>query len=160
MQNTSKTLPSLCEWSRTHIGSTFTAPTHELTLAALDQTFSRSLKATVNGKPVDFHGFGHMIAAMSGRGSNGGPHVEWLSAHEEEEEDGCRSGIVRAEYIVRDIIGTMPGSKIPMELEVHKKVVARIESQSARSDLDSRRIVTLDALTKMIPVNPSRKSHL
>ncbi|CAK5275901.1 unnamed protein product [Mycena citricolor] len=160
MQTTARDLPSLAEWSRVHITSTFTAPTHELTLAALDQTFSRSLKATVNGKPVDFHGFGRMIAAMSGQGKNGGPHVEWVSAYEEDEQDGGRSGTVRAEYIVRDTIGTMPGSKVPMELEVHKKVIARIESQSTRRNLDSRRIVKLLASTKMIPVNPSLKSHL
>ncbi|KAJ7463510.1 hypothetical protein B0H11DRAFT_1642410, partial [Mycena galericulata] len=136
-------LSSLADWSKQHICSVFEAPSNELVLQALDSTFSRALKATVNGAPVDFDGFAQLIASMSEHASPSGPKVDWVFAEETEQDAGHRNGVVKGEYFIRGIFGKIPGVEGLVEIEARKQVVGRIESQSSDAGVDSRIIVTL-----------------
>ncbi|KAJ7631866.1 hypothetical protein DFH06DRAFT_917404, partial [Mycena polygramma] len=136
-------LSSLADWSKQHIHDVFESPTNELTLRALDSTFSRSLKATVNGAPVDFNGFSQLIASMSEHSAPGGPKIEWVFADETPDDAGHRNGVVKGEYFIRGIFGIIPGTDALVEIETRKQVVGRIESQSLEDGVDSRIIVQL-----------------
>ncbi|CAK5276003.1 unnamed protein product [Mycena citricolor] len=159
------TLPSLTSWSKSRISATFTAPSPAATLAALDATFARTLRAQVNGDAVDFDGFTAMIAGMAERCAEGGARVDWVWAAEGEDkgdesesgegEPGKRAGIVRGEYYIRGTFGVIPGTTELVELEVRKRVVARIDSLSKDPVIDSRRIVELDAIVNLLPVGPA-----
>ncbi|KAJ7229755.1 hypothetical protein B0H12DRAFT_222306 [Mycena haematopus] len=146
-------LSSLADWSKQHITAIFEAPTNELTVRALDSAFSRSLKATVNGEPVDFDGFAKMIASMAQETSPGGPRVDWIFADETPDDAGHRTGVVKAEYYIRGIFAAVPGSDALVEIEARKQVLGRIESQSSEAGVDSRHIVTLDATVSILPVD-------
>ncbi|KAF7343777.1 hypothetical protein MSAN_01958700 [Mycena sanguinolenta] len=148
----SQPLSSLEDWSRQHITAIFEAPTNELTLQALDSAFSRALKATVNGEPCDFEGFGKMIAAMAQETAPGGPRVDWIFTEETLDDAGHRSGVVKGEYFIRGIFAKVPGAEGLVEIEARKRVNGRIESQSSDAGVDSRRIVTLDATVNILPV--------
>ncbi|KAJ7157280.1 hypothetical protein C8R46DRAFT_423011 [Mycena filopes] len=147
-------LSSLAEWTKEHITATFTSPTNELTLLALDHAFSRALKATVNGDAVDFNGFSQMIAAMSEHAAPTGPKVDWVFAEETPDEGaGNRSGVVKAEYFIRDVFGIIPGTDQLVQIETRKQVTGRIESQTSEEGVDSRRIVSLEARVHLEPVH-------
>ncbi|KAJ7757660.1 hypothetical protein B0H16DRAFT_1537391 [Mycena metata] len=153
--SSSPPLSSLADWTRRHICEVFESPTNELTLLALDSTFSRGLKATVNGDAVDFDGFSMLIASMAEHAAPTGPKVEWVFADETPDDAGHRNGVVKGEYFIRDIFGKIPGTDQLIEIETRKQVVGRIESQTSEAGIDSRRIVRLDATVSVEPVNRS-----
>ncbi|KAF8211715.1 hypothetical protein K438DRAFT_1710154 [Mycena galopus ATCC 62051] len=156
--STQISLSSLADWSKQHISDVFQAPSNELTLRALDSAFSRSLKATVNGEPLDFEGFARMIGSMAQESSPGGPRVDWIFADETPDDAGHRAGVVKGEYYIRGIFAKVPGSEALMEIEARKQVLGRIESQSSEAGVDSRRIVTLDATVSVLPVDRGNAS--
>ncbi|KAJ6498270.1 hypothetical protein DFH09DRAFT_1204297 [Mycena vulgaris] len=155
--STQTSLSSLADWSMQHIRDVFEAPSNDLTLRALDSAFSRSLKATVNGAPVDFDGFSDLVAAAQHTSPNG-PKVDWIFADETPDDAGYRNGVVKGEYYIRGIFGKIPGSEAVVEIETRKQVVARIESQSSEAGVDSRLILKLDAIVSVLPVDRNNTS--
>ncbi|KAJ7212533.1 hypothetical protein GGX14DRAFT_519418 [Mycena pura] len=155
--STQTSLSSLADWTMQHIRDVFEAPSSDLTVRALDSTFSRSLKATVNGTPVGFDGFSDLVASMQHTSPNG-PKVDWIFADETPDDAGHRSGVVKGEYYIRGVFGKVPGSEAVVEFETHKQVVGRIELQSPEAGVDSRRIVKLDAIVSVLPVDRSNTS--
>ncbi|KAJ6559747.1 hypothetical protein B0H19DRAFT_1375768 [Mycena capillaripes] len=156
--STETSFSSLADWSRRHITDVFDASTTDLTVQALDRAFSRSLKATVNGEPVDFDGFSNLIASIQLTApavpkSNGSLRKK----HRTTQAIGC-NGVVKGEYYIRGTFGKMPGTETVVEIETCKKVVGRIESQSSEAGVDSRRIVKLDAIVSVEPVDRSKTS--
>src|ERR1700761_6630657 len=96
--STQTSLSSLADWSMQHIRDVFEAPSSDLTVRALDSTFSRSLKATVNGRSVGFDGFSDLVASMQHTSPNG-PKVDWIFADETPDDPGHR---VRAHALHED----------------------------------------------------------
>ncbi|KAF7336784.1 hypothetical protein MVEN_02113800 [Mycena venus] len=143
-------LSSLAEWSMQHIRDVFEASSDELSLRAIGGTFSRTIKATLNGTPLDFDGLCGLVSAMR-RSATSGLDVEWSRADDAPDDPGNRNGLLVGEYRIRGIWKSNPGSGQLSEYERHKKVVVRIESQSPQAGVDSRLIVKLDIVASDIP---------
>ena len=69
-------LSSLTQWSQEHIRAIFESSSNEEFIQALEETFSRDLKATVNGKQVGRQEIKQSVLTMRAE-SSGGLRVEW-----------------------------------------------------------------------------------
>ena len=69
-------LCSLTEWSIQHIRDVFEAHSDELSLRAISTTFSESLRASINGVPIDQEGIKELVMGMR-RTSRGHLRVHW-----------------------------------------------------------------------------------
>jgi hypothetical protein len=88
-QAKSKQLSSLTEWSMQHIRDVFEAPSDELSLRAIDSTFSRNLKADLNGAALDFDGLCGLVSAMR-KSARNGLDVQWAHADDAPDDLGNR----------------------------------------------------------------------
>ncbi|KAJ7928832.1 hypothetical protein B0H13DRAFT_966066 [Mycena leptocephala] len=145
-------LSSLAEWSIQRIRDVFETPSDELSRRAIDGTFSRTLKASLNGTALDFDGLCGLVSAMRHSAPNG-LKVEWSQADDSPDDLGNRNGLLVGEYCIRGIWRSSPDSEQLSEFERHKKVIVRIESQSPQAGVDSRLIVKLDIVASDIPVD-------
>ncbi|KAJ7364262.1 hypothetical protein DFH08DRAFT_766044 [Mycena albidolilacea] len=150
-QAKSKQLSSLTEWSMQHIRDVFEAPSDELSLRAIHSTFSRNLKANLNGAALDFDGLCGLVNAMR-KSARNRLDVQWARADDAPDDLGNRNGVLVGEYRIRGIWRSNPGSEQLFEFERRKKVVVRIQSQSAQPELDSRLIMKLDIVASDVQV--------
>lgn len=74
-------LSSLSQWSQQHIRAVFEAPTEQDSLQAMQETFSPSIKANLNGKPLGFAEIRNMVLLMRNSSPNG-LKIRWLQAVE------------------------------------------------------------------------------
>ncbi|KAF8643243.1 hypothetical protein AX16_009132 [Volvariella volvacea WC 439] len=138
----STNLCSLSEWSIQHIRDIFEAPSDESALRAISSTFSEDLHASVNGSSLSRDGINQLVLAM--RKGSSGLKVHWQQAVEVPQDPSTnRDGSFGGVYTIRGIQKILPGSIKPIEYERIKTVTVKIESQSSRLDIDSRRIVSL-----------------
>ncbi|KAJ6513021.1 hypothetical protein C8R45DRAFT_332259 [Mycena sanguinolenta] len=151
-------LSSLAEWSIKHIRDVFEAPDDELSLRAIEDTFARTISASLNKTPLDFDGLCALVRAMRHSAAPNGLSVEWRRADSTPDDPGNRNGLLVGEYRIRGIWRSVtPGSESISEFERHKKVVVRIQSQSHQAGVDSRRIVKLDIVASDIQVDGDRR---
>jgi len=68
---------SLTCWSKEHIRGVFEAPSDEESLRTIGETFSQSLKGTLNGKPIDWEDIRQLVMAMRKESRASGLKVEW-----------------------------------------------------------------------------------
>ncbi|KAJ7859150.1 hypothetical protein B0H14DRAFT_3446786 [Mycena olivaceomarginata] len=149
-QAKSKQLSSLTEWSMQHIRDVFEAPSDELSLRAIHSTFSRNLKANLNGAALDFDELCGLVSAMR-KSARNGLDVQWARADDAPDDLGNRS----ANTAFAASGESNPGSDQLFEFERRKKVVVRIQSQSAQPELDSRLIMKLDIVASDVQVQSS-----
>ncbi|KAF8206200.1 hypothetical protein K438DRAFT_1931467 [Mycena galopus ATCC 62051] len=155
-QTTPTPLSSLAEWSMEHIRDVFEVPNDELSLHAIGGTFSRTIKASLNGTPLNFDGLCALVSAMRHSAASSGLTVEWSCADSAPDDPENRNGLLVGEYRIRGIWKRIPGSDQLSEFERQKKVVVRIQSQSAQAGEDSRLIVKLDIVASDIQVDDHR----
>ncbi|KAK7032284.1 hypothetical protein VNI00_013243 [Paramarasmius palmivorus] len=140
-------LCSLTEWSINHIRDVFEAPSDEEALRAIEQTFSLSVTATLNGSPLPREGIIKLVLSMrqGGRmGGGSGLRVNWkhtveVPADPVTNRDGSFGGV----YVITGLRKILPDFNRPVTFSRHKSVNVKIESQSPDTHLDSRRIVSL-----------------
>ncbi|KAF7374704.1 hypothetical protein MSAN_00355500 [Mycena sanguinolenta] len=150
-------LSSLAEWSIQHIHDVFEASSDELSLRAIEDTFARTLTASLNGTPLDFDGICALVRAMRHSAAPSGLSVKWSRADSTPDDPGNRNGLLVGEYRIRGIWRSVtPSSDSMTEFERHKKVVVRIQSQSHQAGVDSRRIVKLDIVASDVQVDSGR----
>jgi hypothetical protein len=83
----SQRLATLTEWSVDHIRSIFEAPTDMHALQAITNTFSDSLSASVNGKPLNRSGVENLVLAMRRAAVAAGLKVDWERTLEVPDDD-------------------------------------------------------------------------
>ncbi|KJA16422.1 hypothetical protein HYPSUDRAFT_193150 [Hypholoma sublateritium FD-334 SS-4] len=147
-------LSSLSQWSEQHIRAVFEAPTEQESLQAMKETFSPSIKAYLNGKPLGFAEIRSMILLMRNNSPNG-LKIRWLQAVEAPHDACNRGGSMGGSYIISGILKTKMGTEKPVEYYRRKTVIVKIESQAISNDRfeDSRRIVDLDFVASDFPVD-------
>ncbi|KAF8626932.1 hypothetical protein AX17_006432 [Amanita inopinata Kibby_2008] len=149
-------LCSLTEWSEQHIRSIFEAETDQDALQAIQNTFSESLSASINGAALSREGIDTLVLAMRGGcgGSNSSEdaanrqrsrlQVQWKHGVEVPRDPSTnREGSFGGVYVIKGIRRVVPGTQKPVEFERHKTVTVKIESMSSELDVDSRRITSL-----------------
>ncbi|KAF8900177.1 hypothetical protein CPB84DRAFT_1779540 [Gymnopilus junonius] len=150
-----RNLPSLTEWSKSHIPKVYEAATVEEVKQSIEQTFSSNLIGIVNGKKGKTRknfldsAFKLQSAWVEGR------KVIWHQLVEVADDSTNRSGTVGAVYSIVGIEVILPGDSEPTNFERLKSVVVRIESQSEDPTTDSRRIVEITAVEKKIQLDRS-----
>ena len=70
-------LSSLTHWSQEHIRVIFESSSNEESIQAVDQTFSSSIKAMLNGKQIGRPEIKQLVLSMRAESSDGGLRVEW-----------------------------------------------------------------------------------
>ena len=68
---------SLTCWSKEHIRGVFEAPSDDESLRTIGETFSQSLKGTLNGKPINWEDIKQLVMAMRKESRASGLKVEW-----------------------------------------------------------------------------------
>lgn len=85
---------SLVEWSKVHIKRVFEASTEMEALKAVEETFSKELKATVNGTAVGYpHIKGQVVSQLKSSaedGVNGRLKVTWKAIIDSESNPSAR----------------------------------------------------------------------
>ncbi|KAK7033292.1 hypothetical protein R3P38DRAFT_790768 [Favolaschia claudopus] len=150
---------NLADWSKEHIREVFEASTDELSLRAINSTFSRSLAATLNGSPLDFDMLCGLVSAMRKQTlPSTGLRVEWRHADATPDDSSNRNGNFVGEYYIRGIWRAISESEQLVEFERRKKVSARIECGfSSRDNSNSnRRIVKLDIVATDTQIQENR----
>ncbi|KAF8150109.1 hypothetical protein B0H34DRAFT_666593 [Crassisporium funariophilum] len=135
-------LTSLTQWSQEHIRAVFESPSNEDSMQAVDETFAKTVNATLNGKPMGAAEIRQLVLSMR-KESPGGLKVQWQQTVEVPQDAHNRNGSFGGVYIIRGIQRILPGYSRPVEFERHKTVTVRIESQSTDPTVDSRKIVNL-----------------
>jgi hypothetical protein len=123
-----------------HIKEVFEAPSDEESLQALDSTFSRTVDASVNGKPIQYRDLQKMVLGLR---TNSNLTVLWQRAQELPDDATTnqvnsyidmvlvasmlkatlyQSGKFNGAYIIKGIQRTLPGSNRLVEFERHKTV--------------------------------------
>jgi hypothetical protein len=96
-------LSSLAEWSIQRIRDVFETPSDELSRRAIDGTFSRTLKASLNGTALDFDGLCGLVSAMRHSAPNG-LKVEWSQADDSPDDLGNRVSAALRKMAIRLLI--------------------------------------------------------
>ncbi|KAF9490448.1 hypothetical protein BDN71DRAFT_188239 [Pleurotus eryngii] len=150
---TTVSLSTLSDWSKQHIHDVFEAPNDDMCLRAIESTFARNLKATINGAPLDRESIKQLVLAMR-RGSSTGLKVHWRQAVPAPGDPTTnRDGTFWGAYVITGIQKQLPGMSKPAEFERHKTVTVRIESLSSDPYVDSRRIVNLTFVANDVRVD-------
>jgi hypothetical protein len=121
-----------------HINQIFEAPNDEESLRAVDTAFSRSIEASVNGKPIQYQDIQGMVLSLR---TNSNLKVLWQRAQELPDDATTnqvspyidmsiasalkavfQSGKFHGSYIIRGIQRTLPGSNRLVEFERRKTV--------------------------------------
>ncbi|KAF8173054.1 hypothetical protein BJ912DRAFT_859650 [Pholiota molesta] len=144
-------LSSLAEWSKKHICAVFESSNSEESLKAIQETFSNSINATLNGKQLGYDDIVHMVIAMRNEAPKG-LKVEWLTAVESTSSSNYRDGFLGGMYIIHGIHRNLPGLPGTVEFSRHKAVVVQIQSQSTDLLIDSRKIVHLSFVASDFPL--------
>ncbi|KAK7463388.1 hypothetical protein VKT23_006743 [Stygiomarasmius scandens] len=148
-------LPTLTEWSVDHIRAVFEAPTDSHALQAISETFSTSLSASVNGRPLNRSGVENLVLAMRRDAASTGLKVDWERTLEVPDDANTnRDGSFGGFYTISGLQKQIPGSHTPMDFIRHKTVTVRIESQVGDQFIDSRKIVSLVFVATDFPVPP------
>ena len=134
-------LPTLYEWSISHIGSVFEAKSEDECLRAIDNTFSRGIEFIANGKQLNRTELQRFILSMVAS-SGFRLKVQWQNALEVPRDesnrvsgvlpclvvqgsltDGCQDGVLGGYYIISNIRKTTPaGAPVPGRFARHKFV--------------------------------------
>ncbi|CAA7269541.1 unnamed protein product [Cyclocybe aegerita] len=146
-------LSSLTQWSQGHIRRVFESPSEAEAVQAIEDTFSKDVNASLNGKQLGLEQVKQLVLSMHKESRTGGLKVEWKQTVEVPEDPTNRNGSFGGVYIIHGIWRTLSGQYEPMELERHKTVTVRIESQSNDTTVDSRKIVNLVFVASDIPVH-------
>ena len=133
---------SLTQWSQQHIRTIFEAPTEEESLQAMRETFSPSIKANLNGKPLGFTDIRSMVLLMRNSSPNG-LKIRWLQAVEAPYDASNRvchedfhkiqvfyshlfkGGFLGGSYIINGIFKIKTESEKPAEYYRHKTVIVK-----------------------------------
>ncbi|KAF5340893.1 hypothetical protein D9758_012193 [Tetrapyrgos nigripes] len=155
----SQRLPTLTEWSIDHIRNIFEASTDSHALQAITNTFSDTLSASVNGKPLNRSGVEHLVLGMRRAAAAAGLKVDWERTLEVPDDDATnRDGSFGGFYTISGLRKEIPGSRTLADFIRHKTVTVRIESQSNDQNVDSRKIVSLVFVATDVPVASSTSS--
>lgn len=93
-------LSSLTEWSKEHICAVFESSNTDESLKAIQETFSTSINATLNGKQLGYDEIVQMVIAMRNEAPEG-LKVEWLGAVE---SPGSSNYRVRSNKIFQSLV--------------------------------------------------------
>jgi len=75
-------LPTLTQWSHEHIRKVFESSTNDEAIRALEETFSTTLRGSVNGKELGYEDVRHLVLSMRNETLGGNLKVEWHGALE------------------------------------------------------------------------------
>lgn len=134
-------LSSLTSWSQEHIAAIFEAPTEQGSLKALQETFSPSVKASINGKPLTYDDIERMVLEMRKEAPNG-LKVHWLQTVEASYDQNnlvsflyrdhgivfmtfIQEGLLGGTYIIKGIYKMVEGLDEPVEHTRHKVVIVK-----------------------------------
>lgn len=89
----SKSLPTLTEWSRTHIKSIFEAETHEQAMQAVENTFAVSVYDSISGADRTIAEIKMFVTSVRSE-APAGLKVEWLNSIEASADSNNRVSII------------------------------------------------------------------
>ncbi|EAU83122.1 hypothetical protein CC1G_11648 [Coprinopsis cinerea okayama7 len=161
-------ITSLAQWSQERIRSVFEAATEEEALKAINETFSRGVKARVNGLLVGYAQIEQQVLDLR-RTAEGGLKVHWKEIIESENahpqsQEGQVGGFYHIQGIRKPIYkeSSQGGSLVYGDFVRHKAVSAKIVSERTTSNLDvpldARRIVELTVIAKDVPVDSNENA--
>ncbi|KAF9533928.1 hypothetical protein CPB83DRAFT_844782 [Crepidotus variabilis] len=138
-------LSSLTHWSQEHIRRVFESDSDVETMEAIEATFSRSIRANINGSERGYEQIKHSVLALRQEVRENGLKVVWHSTVEAPADETNKRGSFGGAYTIHGIRRKLPGSEELVNLARHKVVTVRIESSSNNGGEleDDRKIVHL-----------------
>ena len=70
-------LTSLAQWSQEHIQCIFESNTDEISIQAIEETFSKTLRGNINGKDIGYEHLKQSVLALRKEAKDSGLKVVW-----------------------------------------------------------------------------------
>ena len=93
-------LTSLTQWSQEHIRDVFESSSDENSAKAVEQTFSKSINATINGRQLGYAAIKHLVLSMRKEAPNG-LKVQWQQTVDVPCDSTNR---VRGEFLSKEVL--------------------------------------------------------
>ncbi|KAF8910534.1 hypothetical protein CPB84DRAFT_1672620 [Gymnopilus junonius] len=143
MKDSTAQLTSLTQWSKERIQKIFESPSDKDSIRAIEETFSKNVDATINGRKITFGDIKQSVLSIRKDSRSGGLRVQWHQTVEAPINSSNEEGSFGGTYSIEGIQRVLPGDQVPTSFKRQKTVIVRIKAHCTETAMDSRRIVTL-----------------